>query len=148
MQYINKVYIHCTVLYSCHNVSTSDYMTAGIVVQFVMTVLSIPTWYLMLRAANTGKLGDCWMMVHFLSYVSPRQDTKNIHGVWWRWDTVPSTMLSGLTSQWLNTLLPTLRYQRDQVKSYAIMPCTNFCVDSQASFISTFSLISYVDSRG
>lgn len=74
MYYINKVYITCSVKNSCEDLSVSEYMTTEIIVLFVVTVLDIPFWYLLLRVADTVKLGGSWraalwMDVSILSYL-------------------------------------------------------------------------------
>ena len=60
MYYINKVYIECSIFNKCDTLSASDYMTTEIIVLFVVTVVSIPIWYLMLRVADSVKLGGSW----------------------------------------------------------------------------------------
>lgn len=60
MYYINKVYIMCSVSSECGNLTVEDYMTPEIIVLFVVTIISIPIWYLLLRVADTVKLGGSW----------------------------------------------------------------------------------------
>lgn len=60
MYYINKVYITCSITGTCDNLTAEDYMTTEIVVSFVVTVLGGFVWYLMLRVADTIKLGGSW----------------------------------------------------------------------------------------
>ena len=60
MYYISKVYVLCSITKTCDNLTVSDYMTTEIVVLFVVTVISIPVWYLMLRVADSVKLGGSW----------------------------------------------------------------------------------------
>lgn len=60
MYYINKVYFLCTARNKCDDLSANDYMTTEIIVLFVVTVVSIPIWYLMLRVADSVKLGGSW----------------------------------------------------------------------------------------
>lgn len=60
MYYINKVYITCSLTNSCERLTVRDYMTIEIIVLFVVTVISIPFWYLLLRVADTVKLGGSW----------------------------------------------------------------------------------------
>lgn len=60
MYYINKVSFVCSTLNNCDYLSASDYMTPEIIVLFVVTVVSIPIWYLMLRVADSVKLGGSW----------------------------------------------------------------------------------------
>lgn len=71
MYYINKVYLECSIFNTCDNLSASDYMTTEIIVLFVVTVVSIPTWYLMLRVADSIKLGGSWQSALWMK--SPRK---------------------------------------------------------------------------
>ncbi|CAL4074301.1 unnamed protein product, partial [Meganyctiphanes norvegica] len=57
LYYVNNIYFICSLRDSCNDLVMADYMTTEIVVVFVATCLNIPLYYILLRIADTLKLG-------------------------------------------------------------------------------------------
>lgn len=58
--FINKIYIVCSLSSTCDELTASSYMTTEIIVLFVVILIDIPLYYILLRLADTLKLGGSW----------------------------------------------------------------------------------------
>ncbi|XP_069935833.1 cholesterol transporter ABCA5 isoform X2 [Cherax quadricarinatus] len=58
--FINRVYVLCSLRNSCGQLTASDYMTPEINSLFVIVLVDIFVYYILLRLADTLKLGGSW----------------------------------------------------------------------------------------
>lgn len=58
--FINIIYIECSLTDSCNNLTANSYMTKQIIALFVIVLVDIPLYYILLRLADTLKLGGSW----------------------------------------------------------------------------------------
>ncbi|XP_047474330.1 phospholipid-transporting ATPase ABCA3-like [Penaeus chinensis] len=60
LYYVNKIYLMCFIQNTCDGLTVSDYMTTEIIVLFVVVIVDIPFYYILLRIADTRKMGGNW----------------------------------------------------------------------------------------
>lgn len=60
LYYVNKIYLLCSITNTCDSITVSDYMTPEITALFVVVIVDIPVCYVLLRLADTVKMGGSW----------------------------------------------------------------------------------------
>ncbi|XP_071532999.1 cholesterol transporter ABCA5-like [Panulirus ornatus] len=60
LYFINKIFIGFSLNGTCSELTTRCYMTTEIIVLFVIILIDIPLYYILLRLADTLKLGGSW----------------------------------------------------------------------------------------
>lgn len=55
--FVDRVYISCSLLNACSEITIGDYMTEPVIVLIVASILHIPFWMLCLRVIDVKKSG-------------------------------------------------------------------------------------------
>ncbi|KAK7074087.1 ABC-2 transporter protein [Halocaridina rubra] len=77
LYYINKIYILCSIKGDCSSLTAGDYMTGEIIVMFVMLLIDIPLYYILLRLADTLKLGGSWREALWIKSPPPNMSKES-----------------------------------------------------------------------
>lgn len=67
LYYVNKIYLLCFIENTCDSLTVSNYMTTEIIVLFVVVIVDIPIYYILLRLADTLKMGGNWREAVWMS---------------------------------------------------------------------------------
>lgn len=67
LYYVNKIYLLCSITNTCDSLTVSDYMTTEIIILFVVVIVDIPLYYILMRLADTMKMGGDWREALWMS---------------------------------------------------------------------------------